>query len=162
MRDTVASALRVRTPSRFMPRTALLHPGGARTDTHRATIAAFHIVAPRGADDEDMMRYPINQLGPRQNKRNQGTHIWRPFTGQQQESPPAFRFFLIKSNEINTHGETEIIKLDSPNPVTYLSFGRYLLDDFGFCDLARNRTNFPSDSNKSPSVAFTGWFNIIC
>jgi hypothetical protein len=54
-RDTVASALLGCTLSRFMPRTVLLHPGSAFTDTHRATITAFHIVPPRGADDEDMM-----------------------------------------------------------------------------------------------------------
>ena len=71
-------------------------------------------------------------------------------------------FYRIKLNEINGCGKTEIIKLDYPTPATYLSFGRYLLDDFGFCDFARNRTNFPSDSNKSFSVTFAGWFNIIC
>jgi hypothetical protein len=60
----------------------------------------------------------------------------------------------IKPNEINGCGKTEIIKLDYPTPATYLSFGRYLLDDFGFCDFVRNRTNFPSDSNKSFSVTF--------
>lgn len=68
----------------------------------------------------------------------------------------------IKLNEINGRCKTGIIKLDYLTPATYLSFGRYLLDDFGFCDFARNRTNFPSDSNKSFSVTFTGWFNIIC
>jgi hypothetical protein len=68
----------------------------------------------------------------------------------------------IKSNEFSSFRKTRIIKLDCAAAVTYLSFGRYLLDDFGFCDLARNRTNFPSDSNKSFSVTFAEWFNIIC
>jgi len=63
---------------------------------------------------------------------------------------------VIKTNENNEHRKIKIIKLDCAVPVTYLSLGRYLLDDFGFCDLERNRTNFPSDSNIKPRCNIYG------
>jgi hypothetical protein len=69
---------------------------------------------------------------------------------------------VINPNENNDHRKIKIIKLDCTAPVTYLSFGRNLLDDFGFCDIERNRTNFPSDSNIKPRCNITAWFTIIC
>jgi len=68
----------------------------------------------------------------------------------------------IKHNVNNAQNEIVEIKLDVFAPVTYLLRCRYLLDDFGFCDFARNRTNFPSDSNKCRFLAFRRRSNTIC
>jgi hypothetical protein len=167
-----SSALLVCTPSCFMPRTVLPHPARASRDRQAIAIRNVDIVAPPRigpslgpCPKHDTGKGQINSVGTR--KHGYASSVFRTAPHPRQlasknksSESPITRF--IKPNEFKGCSKIKIIKLDCMAPATYLSLGRYLLDDFGFCDIERNRTNFPSDSNIKPRCNITAWFTIIC